>query len=164
MKIYHLIQNQFLPITIQEAWDFFSSPKNLARITPPHMRFKIEYVSGNGSPMYAGQVMRYKIGILPGVSSDWMTEITHVQEPFYFVDDQVLGPYALWHHEHRFKEVAGGVEMTDEIHYAIPYGIIGRLANWLFVENQVKNIFHYREEIIRNIFSSETNAPLRLPV
>ncbi|HYG04666.1 MAG TPA: SRPBCC family protein [Chryseosolibacter sp.] len=160
MKIYHLIQNQFLPITIQAAWDFFSSPTNLARITPPHMRFKIVYISGNGSPMYAGQVMRYKIGILPGVTSDWMTEITHVHEPVYFVDDQVFGPYALWHHEHRFKEVAGGVEMTDEIHYAIPYGIIGRLANWLFVDNQVKKIFEYREEIIRNIFAV-TKTPLR---
>lgn len=158
MKIYHLKQTQFLPLTINEAWDFFSSPSNLARITPPHMRFKIEYISGNGSRMYAGQVMRYKIGILPGITSDWMTEITHVNEPHYFVDEQRFGPYALWHHHHQFKEVAGGVEMTDEVHYAIPLGILGRFANWLFVEREVAKIFKYRQQIIQNLFPKKKYA------
>jgi ligand-binding SRPBCC domain-containing protein len=109
MKVYHLKQQQFLPVSLEDAWNFFASPVNLAKITPSNMLFKIEYVSGNAAVMYAGQIMRYKIGILPGITFDWMTEITHVHKPLYFVDDQRFGPYAFWHHQHWFKEVPGGV-------------------------------------------------------
>lgn len=156
MKIYHLKQQQFLPVSIEEAWNFFSSPVNLAKITPPKMLFRVEYISGDPLEVYAGQVMRYKIGILPGISTDWMTVITHVQKPLYFVDEQRFGPYALWHHQHWFKEVDGGVEMTDEINYAIPFGFLGRLANTLYVEKELKSIFEFRYRTIKTLFSKET--------
>ncbi len=151
MKIYNLKRVQFLPITLAEAWEFFSTPKNLSKITPEHMGFKIVYISG-GEKTYAGQIIRYKVSILPGIKADWMTEITHVQEPHYFVDEQRFGPYALWHHQHSFKEVPGGVEMTDEVNYAIPLGILGRLANWLFVEREVNRIFDYRFNVLAKYF------------
>ncbi len=151
MKIYNLHRKQFLPISLPEAWDFFSSPRNLAKITPDHMGFKIQYISG-GDKTYAGQIIRYKIQILPGISSGWTTEITHVQEPHYFVDEQRFGPYALWHHQHHFKEVPGGVEMTDEVNYAIPLGVLGRLAHWIFVGREVNRIFDYRFKKLEEFF------------
>lgn len=154
MKIYHLKRTQFLPITLDEAWNFFSSTKNLARITPPTLGFKIVYISGDQSETYAGQIVRYKIGILPGITVNWMTEITHVNKPYNFIDEQRFGPYALWHHQHHFKEVNGGVEMTDELNYAIPFGFIGRIANTLFVERRVYDIFEYRFKILNKLFIS----------
>src|SRR5687767_5893746 len=123
MKVYHLQQKQFLPITLPEAWRFFSTPNNLGSITPSHLEFKILFISGDTSDIYPGQIIRYKIKILPAVWVSWVTEITHVQKPAFFVDEQRFGPYALWHHQHRFKEVDGGIEMTDEVSYAIPFGI-----------------------------------------
>jgi ligand-binding SRPBCC domain-containing protein len=155
MKVYHLKQQQFLPVSLEDAWNFFASPVNLAKITPSNMLFKIEYVSGNAAVMYAGQIMRYKIGILPGITFDWMTEITHVHKPLYFVDDQRFGPYAFWHHQHWFKEVPGGVEMTDEINYAIPFGFVGQIANALFVAKQLKKIFGHRYETIDKFFNGD---------
>jgi ligand-binding SRPBCC domain-containing protein len=151
MKIYTIKQTQFLPITVREAWDFFSSPKNLTKMTPKEMGFDIVYISG-GEKTYAGQIMRYKLSILKGFKFDWMTEITHVHEPHYFVDEQRFGPYALWHHQHHFKEVAGGIEMTDEVNYAVPFGFIGRLANWLFVARKLNAIFAYRFAILKKYF------------
>src|SRR5690349_5123626 len=103
MKIYTIQRKQFFPISVQEAWDFFSSPRNLTKITPSNMNFKILHVSG-GDKVYAGQIIRYKVRILPFYSTHWVTEITHVQEPYYFVDDQRFGPYTFWHHQHFFKE------------------------------------------------------------
>lgn len=154
MKVYHLKRVQFLPIPLTEAWSFFSSPKNLARITPAQMKFEILYISG-GEKMYPGQLIRYKIFLLPFLPVFWTTEITHVSEPFYFVDEQRFGPYAMWHHQHHLKEVPGGVEMTDEVNYAIPLGIIGQLAHWLFVKREVNRIFDYRFTILKNFFSTE---------
>jgi ligand-binding SRPBCC domain-containing protein len=151
MKIYNFSKKQVLPITLAEAWDFFSSPKNLAKITPEHMGFKIQYISG-GNKTYAGQIIKYKIQILPGITSSWTTEITHVKEPQYFIDEQRFGPYALWHHQHHFKEVPGGVEMTDEVNYAIPFGFLGRLAHWLFVGREVNRIFDYRFKKLEEFF------------
>ncbi len=155
MKIYNLKRTQFLPISIEEAWDFFSSPANLSRITPEHMGFKILYFSG-GPKMYPGQVIRYLVYGLPGIPMNWMTEITHVLEPYYFADEQRFGPYALWHHQHHFREVEGGVEMTDEVNYAIPFGILGRLANWLFVGREVNPIFDYRFRVLESYFAKQS--------
>lgn len=151
MKIYTLQRTQFLPISMAEAWDFFSTPRNLSKITPEHMGFKILYVSG-GEKTYAGQIIRYHVQILPGINVHWVTEITHVQEPEYFVDEQRFGPYALWHHQHRFRVVAGGVEMTDEVNYAIPLGFLGRLAHWLFVGREVNRIFEHRFTVLDRYF------------
>jgi ligand-binding SRPBCC domain-containing protein len=151
MKIYHLKRTQFLPIGLSEAWDFFSTPRNLSKITPEHMGFKIIYISG-GDKTYAGQIIRYKVSILPMITVHWVTEITHVQKPLYFVDEQRFGPYALWHHQHSFKEVDNGVEMTDEVNYAIPLGMLGRLAHWIFVGGEVNRIFDHRYAVLEKYF------------
>ena len=154
MKIYTLKRTQILPLTIEEAWSFFSSPANLSKITPEHLGFKIRYMSG-GPKMHAGQIIRYVVNGIPGIPMSWTTEITHVHEPYYFVDEQRFGPYALWHHQHHFREVEGGVEMTDEVNYAIPLGILGRLANWLFVEREVNRIFDHRFSVLESFFGQK---------
>jgi ligand-binding SRPBCC domain-containing protein len=157
MKIYNLRKEQFLPISLQEAWAFFSSPKNLAKITPEHMNFKILYQSG-GDKAYAGQIIRYQINVLPFVPVHWVTEITQVKEPFQFIDEQRFGPYALWHHQHHFEEVKGGVLMTDEVNYAIPFGILGRFAHWLFVAKEVNRIFEHRFRTLEDYFSKNSTT------
>jgi ligand-binding SRPBCC domain-containing protein len=151
MKIYNLKRTQVLPISLNEAWDFFSTPKNLSKITPEHMGFKILYVSG-GDKAYAGQIIRYNVSVLPGIKVHWVTEITQVKEPHHFIDEQRFGPYALWHHQHHFKEVANGVEMTDEVNYAIGFGFIGRLAHWVFVGREVNRIFEHRYAVLEQYF------------
>lgn len=121
------------------------------------MGFQILSISGNEG-MYAGQIIRYKVHVLPLISTNWVTEITHVSAPNYFVDEQRLGPYALWHHQHHFREVKGGIEMTDEVNYAIPYGWIGRMANWLFVEREVNAIFDYRFKWLEKHFKNSEST------
>ncbi len=154
MKIYTLHREQFLPLSIDEAWDFFSSPKNLSKITPPHMKFRIIYISRDNA-MYAGQVIRYIVHVLPGIPVHWMTEITHVKDKIFFVDEQRFGPYALWHHQHHFKEAEGGIHMTDIINYALPLGFLGRLAHWLFVKEQLSTIFDYRFSVLEHLFTKD---------
>jgi len=156
MKIYTIKQKQFLAIDLQTAWNFFSSPENLVKITPSHLGFDIVYQSGELGKTYAGKIIRYNLGIFPSVKTNWTTEITHVQEPHYFVDEQRFGPYALWHHQHFFKEVAGGIEMLDEVNYAVPFGLIGRMANGLFVARQLNRIFSYRFKMLSEIFPKKT--------
>lgn len=151
MKIYRLIRTQLLPVTLQEAWNFFSSPANLSAITPPAVHFRIVYDSGS-EKMYPGQIIRYKIAILPGVHVDWVAEITHMEEPYYFVDEQRSGPYSLWHHQHHFREVPGGVEMTDEVNYAVPLALLGRLVHAMFVEKKLGTIFDYRRAVLEQRF------------
>jgi ligand-binding SRPBCC domain-containing protein len=156
MKLYHLYRKQVLPISPEEAWRFFCSPKNLAKITPPYMNFRIDHISGEGRSMYTGQLVSYRVQIMPGISVFWMTEFTHVDAPRFFADEQKFGPFKLWNHQHFFKEVDGGVEMTDEITYVIPFGVLGQLVNWMFVGRRVKAIFDYRFETVNQIFESET--------
>jgi ligand-binding SRPBCC domain-containing protein len=152
MKTYQLKFEQKLPISLEQAWDFFSSPLNLAKITPDHMGFIITSDFKEGQKMYPGMIITYKVSPLLGIKLNWMTEITHVQEGKYFVDEQRFGPYALWHHQHHFEEIKGGVHMTDIINYAIPYGFIGRIANSILVENEVRGIFDYREKKVEELF------------
>ncbi len=152
MKLYTLKRTQTLPISLTEAWSFFATPDNLATITPQHLRFITLFSSGTGK-MYPGQIICYMLYPIPFWRVRWVTEITHVQQPSYFVDEQRSGPYALWHHEHRFRETAGGVEMVDELAYAIPFGIIGRLAHRLFVKRMLNRIFDYRCQVLEQHFS-----------
>lgn len=152
MKTYQLKFEQKLPISLEQAWDFFSSPLNLAKITPDHMGFIITSDFKEGQKMYPGMIITYKVSPLLGIKLNWMTEITNVQEGKYFVDEQRFGPYALWHHQHHFEEIKGGVHMTDIINYAIPYGFIGRIANSILVENEVRGIFDYREKKVEELF------------
>ena len=151
MKIYTQIFKQNVPISIEKAWDFFSSPKNLAKITPEHMGFIITSTY-NDEKMYPGMLITYKVSPLLGIPLDWCTEITHVEQHKYFVDEQRFGPYAMWHHQHHFKEIDGGVEMIDIVNYAIPFGFIGRIANSILVESEVKKIFDYRTIKIDEFF------------
>lgn len=142
----------FIPKPLDEVWHFFSRPENLNDITPEDMSFQIMTDVGN-KPMYEGMIIQYKVSPFPGVKMNWTTEITHVREGAYFIDEQRFGPYALWHHQHHFAEKDGGVAMTDILHYKVPYGIIGTLADAIFVDKRVEEIFSYREIAIRKIFN-----------
>ena len=153
MRIYSLKRVQNIPTTLDKAWDFFSSPDNLARITPSELKFDI--ISRNiFDHVYAGQLIEYKLSPLPGFRVYWMTEITHVVPGSYFVDEQRRGPYRLWHHQHHFREIEGGVEMTDIVYYQLPLGVLGAMAHGLFVRRQLERIFAYRREKIEEIFGS----------
>lgn len=152
MKTYLLKTEQAIPISIEKAWDFFSSPLNLAKITPDDMKFVVTSDYNADTKMYAGMIITYKISPLAGIKLNWMTEITQVKDHQYFVDEQRFGPYALWHHQHHFNEIEGGVLMTDILNYAIPYGVIGRLTNKLFVGKKIKEIFEFRRRAIEELF------------
>jgi ligand-binding SRPBCC domain-containing protein len=149
-KVYNLKTVQFLPISLEKAWDFFSSPSNLSKITPAELNFKI--LSTDLTKVYAGQVIEYKVHPILGIPLYWMTEITQVEHHKYFVDDQRYGPYSMWHHQHHFKVVEGGVEMTDIVHYKLPFWFLGDIANTLFVKAKLKEIFDYRIKKVAEIF------------
>jgi ligand-binding SRPBCC domain-containing protein len=151
VKIYHCTFEQNLPIPLTETWDFFTSPLNLAKITPQQMRFKVTSAFNNAK-IYPGMIITYKVSPLFGIKLNWMTEITHVKDQEYFVDEQRFGPYAFWHHEHHFTPIKGGVKMTDILYYAIGYGIVGRLGNRILVGKQIKKIFKHREQTIIELF------------
>ena len=150
LKLYQLKTIQKLPITIDKAWDFFSNPKNLKEITPDKMNFRI--LSGADKSIFAGQIIQYKVTPMLGISTKWVTEITHVKDKEYFVDEQRFGPYSLWHHKHFIKEIEGGVEMEDIVDYKIPFGILGQIAHVLFVKNKLKEIFKYRKNKLNELF------------
>lgn len=146
-KVYTLHSTQDIPVSMEEAWSFFSSPANLAKITPPHLGFNI-ISQFHGSSMYPGQVIEYTVSPILGIPLYWMTEITHVENGKYFVDEQRFGPYALWHHQHHFTSIEGGVRMEDIVHYKIPFGFLGDMAQSLFVRKQLKSIFDFRFQAI----------------
>jgi ligand-binding SRPBCC domain-containing protein len=152
-KIYSLKTIQQIPVSLSDAWDFFSKPKNLAEITPSELDFNIISLY-HGEEMYPGQIIEYKVKPLFGIPVYWMTEITHVEKEKYFVDEQRFGPYSLWHHQHHFKAIPGGVEMTDIIHYKIPFGFLGDIAQWLFVRKNLEQIFKYREQAVAKRFGA----------
>lgn len=151
MKLYSIKRTQFVPISLDEAWDFFSDPKNLKEITPDHMGFEITN-DLEGRKMYAGQIITYKVSPLFGIKMNWVTEIKHVEYKKQFVDEQRYGPYAMWHHTHFFEAVDGGTKCTDLVYYKIPFGIFGRLANSLLVKKQLDGIFDYRTRKMKELF------------
>ena len=150
MKLYNLQSTQKLPITVDEAWSFLSDPGNLKTITPDYMGFEI--VSGTNRPMYPGQIIQYIVTPVAGIRTKWVTEITHVKEGEYFVDEQRFGPYALWHHKHFIKPIPGGVEMEDIIDYKLPFGILGQLAHPFLVRPKLQEIFDYRQKKLLELF------------
>jgi len=150
MKIYTLHSKQNLPISLEEAWEFLSNPKNLKTITPPYMGFKT--LSGDDRPMFAGQIIQYIVTPVLGIPMKWVTEITHVQDKKYFVDEQRFGPYALWHHKHFLKEIPGGVEMEDIVDYKVPMGILGQLVHPFLVAPKLKEIFDFRTKKLIELF------------
>lgn len=150
-RIYSLKKVQLLPVSLTEAWDFFSNPVNLAHITPANLGFRI-ISEHHGEKMYAGQIIEYVVKPLLRIPLYWITEITHVEHHNYFVDEQRYGPYSFWHHQHHFTETANGVEMVDIVHYKIPYWVLGDIANALFVKEQLKKIFEYRYRKAEELF------------
>lgn len=151
-KVYNIRRQQVMPVTLETAWDFFSNPHNLEAITIPGVSFRI-ISNHHGHHMYAGQVIEYRLKPLLGIPMYWMTEITHVEQPHFFVDEQRFGPYRLWHHQHHFKEVEGGVEMTDIVHYKLPFWFLGSIVNSLFIKKKLEDIFDFRYQKITELFS-----------
>jgi len=150
-KTYSIKTIQTIPISLDAAWDFFSSPANLQKITPPNMGFTI-LSQHHGNKMYAGQVIEYTVKPVLGISLYWMTEITHVVDKTYFIDEQRFGPYSLWHHQHHFKAVENGVEMTDIVHYKLPYWFLGSIVHAVLVKKQLKDLFEYRHKKVEELF------------
>ncbi|MDO9000375.1 SRPBCC family protein [Sediminibacterium sp.] len=149
----HTIQTkQFIKSDINTLWEFISSPKNLSKITPKYMGFNILSDLGDGK-MFPGQIIEYFVTPIAGIKMNWVTEITHVKDKEYFVDEQRFGPYSMWHHKHFLKEVSGGVEMIDVVHYKVPFGVFGKLANSLFIKKQLSTIFDFRYKKMEELFN-----------
>lgn len=142
---------QKIPASKEQVWNFFSSAANLRSITPASMNFRVtsQY---HGGTLYAGQIFEYKVSPVLDIPLYWMTEVTHVKEMDFFADDQRYGPYKMWQHQHHFKTIPGGTEMTDIIHYKNPLWILGNLANALFVKRKLREIFEYRFVKVQELF------------
>lgn len=152
--IYTLTTKQELNVSLEKAWDFFSSPENLEKITPKHMGFKI--TSEVDKKAYAGQIITYKVSVLPGIKTSWVTEITQVKDKQFFIDEQRFGPYKMWHHEHWFEELSNGKTlMKDKISYKIPFGFLGHIAQAIFIKKQLKGIFGHRFVILEKLFNGK---------
>ena len=152
--MYQLKRTQFIKADIQTCWKFFSSPKNLKLITPPYMGFEVKV--DLPEKMYEGLMIEYTVKPLLGIPMSWITEIKTVKENEFFVDEQRKGPYSIWHHEHHFKQVEGGVEMTDIVSYVIPLGILGKIAHPIIVRRKLEEIFAYRFQKVEEIFNGAT--------
>lgn len=149
--IYQIEHKQSVKIGLKEAWSFFSSPKNLALITPEYLNF--EFISGSEhEEIYPGQIIIYKIKPIMNISMTWMTEITHVVKEHYFVDEQRIGPYKIWHHEHHFISSSTGTDLIDRVTYTLPFGPLGRLLHFIKIRKDVENIFTYRKAKLVELF------------
>lgn len=151
MAIYSIKTVQQIPVPLEKAWDFFSSPANLQLLTPADMDFRV-ISRHHGERMYAGQIIEYTVKPVLGIPVYWMTEISHVEEGRFFVDEQRFGPYRFWHHQHHFRAIPGGVEMTDIVHYKNPLWLLGDLANGLFVKKRLEQIFDFRFKKVEELF------------
>jgi ligand-binding SRPBCC domain-containing protein len=150
MKLYKLQAKQLLPISVSEAWNFFSDASNLPRITPPSLGFVV--TSELPPRMYPGMIATYTVTPFPGARVGWVTEITHVVEGVMFVDEQRFGPYRFWHHQHHFAEVPGGVEVRDVVHYALPLQPVSSLVRRWMVEPRLRAIFEFRRTTLEELF------------
>ncbi len=149
-RLHQLEIRQILQADLREIWSFFQSPLNLRAITPEWLDFQV--VSDVPQDMHPGLIIEYRVRPLAGLRSRWVTEITHVRAPHYFVDEQRVGPYRMWHHEHVFNEVAGGVEVIDRVSYVLPFGPLGDLAHAAFVRRRLNTIFTYRKNVLARRF------------
>ena len=148
--MYQLKRTQFVKTDLATCWDFFSSPSNLSKITPKYMGFDV--LTEETSVMYEGLMIESRVRPNFNSPMNWVTEITHVKDQLYFVDEQRKGPYTIWHHEHHFKEVNGGVEMTDIVSYELPFGIIGKIVHPILVKKKLEEIFAYRFKVVDEFF------------
>lgn len=160
MGQYLITAEQYLALGREEAWEFLSNPANLLKITPPEMEFQI--LEGGGEKMFPGQVIHYKVSPFKGIRTRWVSEITHLEEGRYFVDEQRSGPYAMWHHQHHIIPVEGGVCMKDIVNYRLPFGLLGSLMHSLTVKAQLTGIFRYRESELKRRFGALEGFPDRL--
>lgn len=141
---------QVIPAPAEAVWAYFCDPENLNAITPPDMN--IEIVQGGEAAMYKGQIIEYRVEFIRGVRSLWLTEIAHVRDGEYFVDEQRIGPYRFWYHEHIFEKVPNGTKMTDRVTYAIPFAVLGDAVNTVWISKRLKNIFDFRKRKIAELF------------
>lgn len=151
--VHQIIKEQFINASIDKVWAFVSSPHNLKVITPEYMNFVIQ---SNNLPekMHPGMIISYKVSPILNIRTNWVTEITHVQKNEFFVDEQRVGPYKIWHHQHHLKKHKNGVLMTDIISYRLPFGVLGRIINTLFIKRKLESIFNYRFRAINQIFNN----------
>jgi ligand-binding SRPBCC domain-containing protein len=156
MAFYQLHTRQHIPASLDVVWEFISNPRNLKLITPEHMGFDI---TSRDLPekMYPGMIISYTVKPLLGFKMTWVSEITHIEEKRFFVDQQRVGPYSLWHHQHFIEAVSNGVLMTDIVSYRPPMGLLGSIANRLFIQNQLKTIFDYREKAVEQYFNDHSD-------
>jgi len=152
MKLETIRRLQRLPVPLHTAWDFFSDPHNLRDLTPPELGFQV--TSAPAEKMYPGMIISYHLTPLLGISRPWITEITHMIVPQLFVDEQRFGPYRFWHHQHLFREIAGGVEMEDIVHYIIPFGRLGQFAAAALVKKELQKIFDFRRDVLAKKFGT----------
>ena len=150
MQVYRIHRRQFLPIDLNQAWAFFWTPRNLEAMTPPFLKFRI--TSEVPEKTYNGLIITYRIAAVAGIPMTWVTEIKHVVEPMQFVDEQRLGPFRFWHHQHRFHRVPGGVEMEDTVHYVMRFGWLGRIVHACFVRHRLATIFDFRRDYLHQRF------------
>ena len=158
MGFYQLHRTQKLPAKIDEVWDFISRPDNLKKITPPYMGFDITSKYA-GEKMYPGIIIAYRVSPVFGIKMNWVTEITHIKEKEYFVDEQQIGPYSIWHHEHRIQPIESGVLMTDIVSYKPPFGFLGSIANSVLIKKKLNDIFDFREKVLNDIFVNPEQCP-----
>lgn len=151
MGLYQFKRRQFIPASLDKVWEFISSPANLKKITPDYMGFDI-LDDSLPQEMYPGMIIRYHVKPVLGIKTLWVTEITHVQDKKFFVDEQRVGPYKIWHHQHILEEKDGGVDMHDIVAYQPPMGVLGNIANSLFIESKLKEIFDYRIKAVEREF------------
>jgi len=152
MSIYKLERKQVVNASINDCWDFFSSPKNLAVITPESMKFNI--IDFDDKPIYNGMIIGYTVSPVKFCKLKWLTEITEVQKPNCFIDNQLLGPYKIWHHKHFFRELESGTEIVDVVHYVLPFAPLSNFMN-LFIKKKLDFIFDYRTKKIEEIFNNK---------
>jgi ligand-binding SRPBCC domain-containing protein len=151
MGVYQLHIIQKIPATIDEIWDFISSPANLKKITPAYMGFNITSKLLS-EKMYPGMIISYEVSPVLGIKMTWVTEITQVKEKEYFVDEQRVGPYSMWHHEHKIEPIEGGVLMSDIVSYKPPFGFLGSIANSVLIKKQLQEIFDFRTLAMERMF------------
>ena len=149
---YQFSSVQYLNADLKSIWEFASTPTNLKKITPDYMLFNI--TSKIKNKIYPGMIISYHVAPILNIKLNWVTEITQVCEKKYFIDEQRIGPYSLWHHQHIFEKEGNKVKMTDIVTYKPPFGLIGRIANSLFIKKQLESIFEYRRNKMNQIFNS----------
>ena len=162
-KVYSLYNKQNIPAPLEKVWHFFSDANNLLAVTPPGLNLKVTN-EVFGKEVYAGQVMTYKVRPLLNIPLSWMTEITHLEPLKYFVDEQRKGPYKLWHHQHHFKSIEGGVEMIDIVHYRLPFGPLGVIGNSFIVKSELEKIFTFRYQKIIELFGEWEGGEMNLRI